>query len=167
MILRFIYTLFIGILLALFIGLGISSFYEAPKSPDYPPSLQYTKPMAPGENDSSYSARMQRDQEIYDKKSKAYNDLQETYNRNVSIFALISAIVVLTISLTLVHNLLLISDGLLLGGVFTLLYSVGRSFVTKDSKFEFIVVAVGLAIALILGYKKFIQQATIKPRKKK
>jgi hypothetical protein len=168
MVLRFIYTLFIGILLALFIGLGISTFYEKPKEPDYPSSLKYTRPMEPVDNpNGSYSAKIQREQEEYDSRWKEYTKHQETYMRNVSIIALISAIIVLTISLALVHNLLLISDGLLLGGVFTLLYSVGRSFQTQDTKFEFIVVTVGLIIALLLGYKKFIQPASPKKAKHK
>jgi hypothetical protein len=161
MVLRFIYTLFIGILLALFIGLGISAFYEKPKEPEYPNSIKYARPIEPAVSpDSTYSAKMLKEQEEYDKRWKDYNKIQETYNRNVSIIALTSAIVVLIISLTLVHNLLLISDGLLLGGVFTLLYSVGRSFQTQDTKFEFIVVSIGLVIALLLGYKKFIQPTT-------
>lgn len=156
MVLRFIYTIFIGILLSLFIGLGISTFYEKPKEPT-PVDYRYTKPLLPQEMDSSYSAKMEQGQIEQNKRWEAYSKQMETYTRNVSIISLAAAIIVLIISLALFQNLLLISDGLLLGGVFTLLYSVFRSFETKDSKFQFIVVTIGLIIALVLGYKKFIQ----------
>jgi hypothetical protein len=164
MVLRFIYTLFIGILLSLFIGLGISTFYEKPKEPT-PVAYPYTKPLPPQEMDSSYSAKMEQEQIEQNKRWEAYSKQMEVYNRNVSMISITAAIIILIISLTLVHNLLLISDGLLLGGVFTLLYSIFRSFETKDSKFQFIIVSVGLIIALVLGYKKFIQP-TVQPQKK-
>ena len=39
MALKIIYTLFIGILFAALVGVGISAFYESPKYPDYPSRL--------------------------------------------------------------------------------------------------------------------------------
>ena len=56
-------------------------------------------------------------------------------------------------------SILFIADGLLLGGVLTLLYSVIRGFGTEDNMFRFVVVSVGFAISLFLGYVKFIQPA--------
>ncbi len=164
MVLKAIYTIFIGILIAIFVGLGISTFYEKPVSPEYPTRLKY-QPLPQENMPASAAADQQKEQAAYDIQWKAYEKSMEIYNRNASIIALTSAIIILVISLTLVHNLLLISDGLLLGGVFTLLYSLFRSFQTNDSKFEFIVVSIGLAIALMLGYKKFIKTST-KSKKK-
>jgi hypothetical protein len=166
MALRAFYTLFIGILIALFVGLGISTFYERPKPPEYKETPYARTLPVDYEKDGTTSAQMQKEQAAYDKKWQEYTKKNEVYNRDVSIIALVSSIIILVISLTLVQNLLLISDGLLLGGVFTLIYSLFRSFETRDSKFEFIVVSIGLAIALALGYKKFIK-STSKPKKKK
>lgn len=159
MILKFIYTLFIGILLALFVGFGIAAFYEEPKYPEPPVSLKYPAPY-PETKDSSFSAQIIRDQIKQEKIQKEFDKKIQLYNRNVSVIGLVAAIIFLVISLLLVKNLLLISDGLLLGGVFTLLYSIGRGFASQDSKFQFVTVTIGLIISLVLGYIKFIKPIT-------
>lgn len=159
MILKFIYTLFIGILLALFIGFGIAAFYEEPKYPEPPVSLKYPLSLSPETKDSTFSARLTEDQMRQEKLQKDFQTNLQIYNRNVSVMVMIAAMVYLVISLILSQKLLLISDGLLLGGVFTLLYSIGRGFGSNDNKFQFIVVTIGLIIALALGYIKFIKTA--------
>lgn len=161
-ILKYIYTLFIGILLALFVGVGIAAFYKTPKFPEYPMSLKYTQPIPPAPNSPQASAdaeKMRQDQISFDREQKVYQDASEKYQRNVSIIALIAAIIFLVISLTAIRKLLVITDGVLLGGVFTLVYSIVRGFQTTDTMFRFIVVSVGLVIALALGYIKFIKPA--------
>jgi len=51
----------------------------------------------------------------------------------------------------------MIADGILLGGVFTTAYGIIRGFMSDSSQFRFLVVTMGLLIALILGYVKFIR----------
>lgn len=160
MILKFIYTLFIGILLVLFVGFGIAAFYEEPKYPEYPARLQYSKPAYDLEKQTSEEAQLREEQIKFDKTQKDFQKELETYNRNVSVIGLVAAILYLIISLLLAKKLLLISDGLLLGGVFTLLYSIVRGFASHDNKFQFITVAIGLIISLVLGYIKFIKPIT-------
>lgn len=157
MILKFIYTLFIGILLSLFVGFGIAAFYEKPKYPEPPISLRYATPIYPEAKESTYSAQITKDQIRQEKVQQEFQKKLEIYNRNVSVIGLIAAIIYMVISLMLLKKLLLISDGLLLGGVFTLLYSIGRGFATNDNKFQFLTVTIGLIISLILGYIKFIK----------
>ena len=78
------------------------------------------------------------------------------YNRNVSAAAAVGAIVMLALGVTVLRRIALFSDGFLLGGVVTFAYSVLRGFGAEDNMFRFIVVAVGLAIALALGYVRFV-----------
>lgn len=165
MVLKFIYTLFIGILLALFVGFGIAAFYEEPKYPEPPFNLKYSTPVYPETKDSTISAQIRADQIKQDKIEKNFQNNLSIYNRNVSVIVLAAAIIFLIISLTLAKRLLLISDGLLLGGVFTLLYSIGRGFGSHDNKFQFIIVTIGLIISLILGYLKFIKPLSIENEK--
>ena len=54
-------------------------------------------------------------------------------------------------------HLLVIADGAMIGGIFTLLYSIIRGFQADDAQFRFVLVTVGLIIALVLGYLKFIR----------
>jgi len=63
----------------------------------------------------------------------------------------------LILSLVLQKKIDMLSDGLLLGGVFTLIYSIFRSFGGNDSRYSFAVVSVGLILTMVLGYIKFIQ----------
>lgn len=158
-----IYTFFIGILAAVFIGVGIDAFYPAPEYPEPPATLKVgyieRETTATGElveQPEVDKAALVKQQEEYDKEVEKYRGIESAYNRNVSIIALVSAVVLLTISLTLLQHLMLISDGILLGGVFTLLYSVVRVFGSDDNQIRFVVVAVGLAVSLVLGYVKFI-----------
>ena len=98
----------------------------------------------------------------FDEKVKVYEDEMKFYNRNVSIIALISAIVILMLSLTFSRKLMVVADGLLLGGVITLLYSVARVFGSGDDKLRFLIVTISLGVALILGYFKFIKESSVK-----
>ena len=162
MILKYIYTVFLGILLATFVGVGIAAFYPQPKYPQYPPMFapQAVKPFSEAQNDSTQAALLQKQEQESYRISQDFQKLSEDYNKNVSVISLTSAIIILLLSLTLVKNLIYIADGTLLGGVLTLLYSIVRGFGSQDDMFRFVVVTIGLLIALILGYIKFIKPST-------
>lgn len=145
-----IYTFFLGILLALFIGFGINTFYTAPSSPEYPNELNsYSK---------EYSEEREATQKAYDKKVDDYNKKMQPYNRNVSIITLASAVVLLAVSIATEKRGSTISNGVMLGGLFTLLYSIGRGIASQNSKYIFAVIAIDLAIVLYLGYRRFSAQ---------
>lgn len=166
MILKYIYTVFLGVLLATFVGVGIAAFYPEPKYPEFPPIFPRTTKTLVEVEDSTSSAVLRKQEEESYRISQEFQKLSQEYNKNVSIMSLVGAIAILLVSLTLVRNLTYIADGVLLGGVLTLLYSIVRGFGSQDNMFRFFVVAIGLAIALILGYIKFIkpsQSAAKKP----
>jgi len=151
MALKLIYTLFLGLLVALFVGLGIDAFYEGPKAPDYPSELSLQK------TDCGEYPELKAEQEKFDQDMKDFNEKSKAYNRNVSILSLAFAILILIASLTLFSKIKLIADGILLGGTFTTVYSIIRGLMSENSKFRFLIVTVGLIIALVLGYIKFIR----------
>ena len=155
--LRIIYTFFIGIFFAIFIGVGISAFYPGPKYPDMPAVLKYCSPeiAQTAEKFNEYTIQSKQ----FDQAEKTYMQAEQLYNRNVSTIAIIAAIILVTASLTLFKTILLLADGILLGGVLTLGYSVIRGFGAEDNMFRFIIVSIGLIISLVLGWVKFIQPA--------
>lgn len=155
MVLKLIYTFLIGIFLAVFVGVGIAAFYPGPKRPETPSSIKYG--FSETDKKEALSAEYKAEIEKYDQAEKEYQLQSQTYNKNVSIYSLIASILIVITSLTLFKNILFIADGLLLGGVLTLLYSVIRGFDTQDNMFRFIVVSIGLFISLFLGYAKFIK----------
>lgn len=152
---KVIYSIFIGVLFATFIGVGIQAFYPEPKYPEYPVELQYQGAKVPTESDNA----MEKQKE-YDKQIKDFQNVQNVYSRNVSIIALVSAIIALVISLTFMKSIMLIADGLMVGGLLTLIYSIIRGFSTQDNMFRFIVVTAGFIVSLVVGYIKFIRPAT-------
>lgn len=154
MTIKLLYTLLIGIFVVVFIGVGIAAFYPTPKYPEAPTSMKYG--YAEPEKEGKISEEAKAEMERYEQEQKDYQIKNKTYNRNVSIAALVFSIVIVVISLTLFKKIYLIADGLLLGGVLTLLYSVIRGFGSDDNMFRFVVVSVGLIISLFLGYVKFI-----------
>jgi hypothetical protein len=147
-----IYTIFLALLVALFVGLGIDAFYPGPQAPQYPVELQGVESCCE-ETPAQSELRIQ-----FDKAQREYEDAMKPYNRNVSIISLIAAIVILVLSLTLLGKIKMIADGILLGGVFTVVYSIIRGLMTQNSQFRFLIVTVGIIIAFILGYVKFIRR---------
>lgn len=154
MIIKFIYTIFLSLLIALFVGLGIDAFYPAPKSPTYPVVLEKV------ESCCEQTAEQRNAQIEFEQAQRKYQEDMLPYNRNVSIISLIAAIVILILSLTLLNKIKMIADGILLGGVFTTMYSIIRGMMTENSQFRFLLVTVGIIIAFILGYIKFIRSKT-------
>ena len=143
--------------MATFVGVGIAAFYPGPKEPEPPISVKYAPPCE-SFKDEATAQKIRGEQEEFDKIMKVYQTQNEKYSRNVSIASLLAAILILIISLTLFKKILLIADGLLLGGVLTLIYSIIRGFGSGDNMFRFLVVSAGMIIALFLGHLKFIRR---------
>ena len=51
----------------------------------------------------------------------------------------------------------MIADGILLGGVFVTAYGIIRGLMSDSSEFRFLIITIGLIVALVLGYIKFIR----------
>ncbi len=155
MLIKFIYTLFLALLIALFVGLGINTFYPGPEAPKYPLELDQVK------QGCEQTIEQQTLAKEFNQTQEKYMEELKPYNRNVSIISLVASIIILIFSLTLLTKIKMIADGILLGGVFTTIYGIIQGMMSQSSYFRFLVVVVGLIIALGLGYIKFIR-----PKKK-
>ena len=151
MLIKFIYTLFLALLVALFVGLGINTFYSGPKAPQYPVELEGV------ESCCEQTAEQTKIRADFDQAQRKYGEEMKPYSRNVSIISLAASIIILIISLTLLARIKMIADGILLGGVFTTFYGIIQGLIGGSSYFRFLIVVVGLIIALALGYIKFIR----------
>ncbi len=155
MLIKYVYIVFLGIILATFVGVGIAAFYKGPVYPETPAALKYERPY-PDYQTGTPSAEYIKEQEAFDAKSKQFQQDSNIYNRNVSMIALAFSVLMLVLSLSFFKKIPVIADGLLLGGVLTLAYSVVRGFNTNDDIYRFLVVGAGLSIAMVLGYLKFV-----------
>jgi len=154
--LKSIYIVFLGLIIALFVGLGIAAFYETPKEPRQSSVAQETNY---AKEPSEQALKAQKD---FENQMQDYNENKlGPYNRNVAIIALVLAVVILTIGLLFAKKFMILSDGILLGGVFTLIYSIIRAAGANNIRFTFVVVAVSLAVTLFLGFWKFLRRPEI------
>lgn len=147
-ILQILYSIFLGILIAVFIGVGINTFYSAPPAPKWPTELNYY-----GKEPSEAQIRIEK---AYAEKQRAYDEKMKPYNRNVSIIALIGAVSLVGVSLVFEKKLRVISDGLMAGGILTLMYGLGRGFASGDDKYSFVTISVALVLVLYLGFHRFV-----------
>jgi hypothetical protein len=141
-----VYTFFLGLLLAIFVGVGISAFYPSPKMPEYTISGPAfgTEP----------SKEEQAAQKKFEADMKAYNAASKPYNRNVSLIAMGLAVLLVVIGVVFSDRLRHLADGVMMGGLFTLMYSIGRSFASENTKIVFVVTSVGLAVVIYLGLRR-------------
>ena len=148
-----VYKIFVGLLLAAFVGVGIAAFAPEPRFPE--PPIAVMRPVAASER----SPETEREIEEHQRASREFRIELGVYSRNVSAVSAVAAIVMLVLSLTMLRRIDLFSDGFLLGGILTFGYSILRGFAAEDNMFRFVVVSIGLLIALGLGYVRFIRPA--------
>jgi hypothetical protein len=146
--LKLTYTFFLGILLAIFVAVGVITFYPSPKTVAYPVELSTPTP--------GLTTKQIALQKSYNLMSQQYDNDIKTYDRNTSIITLGAAVIFLVISIIFEKKIKIIADGVMLGGLFTLIYSIGRGFASQDTKYTFLAVTVDLVIVLYLGYHRFV-----------
>lgn len=159
--LTLIYSVFLGVLLAIFVGVSINTFYPGPTYPEYPETLAIY-------DGKEMTAEQKAIQKKFDEQSRQYNKDTKPYNRNVSLIVLGSAVLLLAVSLVLEkRGVKVIADGFMLGGLFSLVYSLGRGFAAQEDTYVFLIVTVALGVVLYLGYHRYVQPQSGKSAKKK
>jgi hypothetical protein len=78
---------------------------------------------------------------------------------NTSIILVVFATLVMGISLIRSDQLRVLSNGLLLGGLFTMVYGSGWVIASGSSIARFLVILFALAVTIALGYLKFVRGA--------
>ena len=98
MTIKLIYIIFTGVLLAIFVGVGIDAFYPTPEYPEMPMLLKlYNLPVDPI-CDPDISGQLENAQQTFDADNKIFEEKTSIYSGNVSIISLIAAIIILIIS---------------------------------------------------------------------
>ncbi len=154
-VLQVLYMLFLGIVIAALFGLGVDNFYPAPKAPEYPTILQnqqYKTVPTTAQTEAELAAQKQ-----YDSAQKQYTEDMKPYTRNVSIIVMVLAVLALAVSLTVLSRWEILANGFLLGGVFSMAYSIIQGMISEDTKFRFLVICLAALVTLVLGYVKFVR----------
>ena len=163
--LRTIFAFFLGLMLTAFVGVGVYTFNPPPNRFDNELRDLGRKEQAlrdartPNELTSadrdSLQAMERRRNELIDAAAAA----RIPWARTTAITLIVVATLAMAASLIGADRLQVISNGLLLGGLFTMLYGVGWIIATDTSVVRFVVITIALAITLALAYARFVRGA--------
>lgn len=163
--LQIIFSFFLGLMVTAFIGVGVYTFYPPPEEAlqEQMQTLYREQEDIQNFKDSTQlsaqdRARLAEVQSEIRKLEDVQREAREGWGRNTSIILITFATLVMSISLIRSDQLKVISNGLLLGGVFTMLYGTGWVIATGTSTARFWVMTLALAITLGLGYLKFVRE---------
>ena len=167
--LQIIFSIFLGLMVMAFIGVGVYTFYPPPDpvGQEELQDLYRQQEDVQRFKDPTALTDAERDRltEVQEKIRTVEDRLaaqREVWGRNTSIILIAFATLTMAISLIRSDQLPVISNGLLLGGVFTMIYGVGWIVATGTSYARFFVMTVALAITLVLGYIRFVWRRQLK-----
>jgi hypothetical protein len=86
-----------------------------------------------------------------------YTAAVDAWQLTVGIVLLVCATALLAASLFLPESGSVLSNGILLGGVFTMVYAVISAFIASASLLRFGVVALALVVTIGIGYARFVR----------
>lgn len=132
--------------MSFFVGFGIDAFYPAP---------QYPQAITDLYNTLATKTPTAAEQAQITNLEQAYQSALQAHNRVVTIVVTIAAVIFLGLSILLEAKNRVMANGIMLGGLFTLLYGAARGLGSQDSMITFITVGVGLAAVILIGLRRF------------
>lgn len=162
--LQTIFSFFLGLMVLAFIGVGVNTFYPSPADKYNKPRQEMSRrqealnrqaspgSFTPGERAQLDSLTAEQDA-LHDRQQAEVKD----WARVTSIILVLFATLALVVSLIRSEQLRVISNGLLLGGLFTMVYGVGWVIFSGSSVARFWVIFFALIVAIGLGYVKFVR----------
>jgi len=162
--LQTIFSFFLGLMVVALIGVGVNTFYQSP-SEKYQKEQQTLNRQMEALNiknpNGNTDAATKAENAALQAKMNALQDKIDTemkpWARNTSIILVLFATLVMTVSLIRSEQLRVLSNGLLLGGLFSMLYGAGWAIFSGNSVARFAVILFALVVALGLGYLKFVR----------
>lgn len=151
-VLRTVYTVLLGVLLALFVGLGVAAARPGPEAPEPAPELvaaQQSRELTP-EEEQRWAEHLRGHEEWEDRSAR--------HHRDVGLIALAGSVLLLVLSLLAERRRPVLAGGLLLGSLLGLLHSVVRSLLSQDTLVAFGVVTAALVQVLYVGYRRYVDR---------
>jgi hypothetical protein len=163
--LQTIFSFFLGLMVLAFIGVGVNTFYPEPSIAQQEEQqlwreMEAIQPKAVpgGELDADERARRDALQARLDQLRAEIEAAREIWARNTSIILVVFATGVMGVSLIRSDQLRVISNGLLLGGLFIMVYGTGWVIFSGKSTARFVVITFALLVTVGLGYLKFVRE---------
>jgi hypothetical protein len=170
--LQTLFAIFLGLMVTAFVGVGVYTFYPSPDAQSRGRIVSLDRQQQAIRNTRPENALTPADraeiQKITDERNRVQDASRastEAWGGRTSIILVALATLAMAISLIAAAQLPVISSGLLMGGVFTMLYGVGWVIVSGTSATRFIVMTFALMVTLALGYVRFVRRrAPAEPR---
>ena len=167
--LRTIFSFFLGLMLTAFIGVGAYTFHPPPTQLDdqlrdlgrREQAIRDARPadqLTPEDRAQLKVITDERDA-LQDTASAA----RKAWGRSTSIILIVLATVAMAFSLVRADELPVLSNGLLVGGVFTMIYGIGWIIASDRSIARFVVITLALLVTLALGYARFVRRGQAAP----
>lgn len=162
--LQVIFSFFLGLMVLAFIGVGVNTFYPSPaeqyqqRQQDLSQRMERLNVKQPtGSLTATEQAQLIRLQDAQNALQKRQDAAMKDWARVTSIIVVLFATVVMGVSLLLSEQLRVLSNGLLLGGIFTMVYGCGWVIFSGNSLARFVVITFALLVTIGLGYLKFVR----------
>lgn len=163
--LQTIFSFFLGLMVLAFIGVGVNTFYESPadkvqpQQDDIQRQIDALSVKSEGRSlDATDQAKMDKLQARQNELGRSIEAAMREWQRVTSIILILFATFVMGVSLVRSEQLRVVSNGLLLGGLFTMLYGTGWVIFSGNSTTRFVAITFALLVALGLGYLKFVRE---------
>ena len=163
--LQTIFSFFLGLMVLAFIGVGVNTFYPSPATQQQKAQQEISRQIeainTANQNkslDATAQAQLKRLQDQQNALQDRIDGAMKDWARTTSIILVIFATLVMGVSLIRSEQLKVISNGLLLGGLFTMVYGVGWVIFSGNSVARFWVIAFALLVTIGLGWVKFVRQ---------
>ncbi|MDD3480985.1 MAG: hypothetical protein PHW75_02055 [Patescibacteria group bacterium] len=147
-ILGIIYTLILAVIIAVFVGVTLNTFYP---TPDYPDKDVFEN--VEHEDREPTKAEIAEDEA----QMNEYEDEMQGWSQIASVVILVSATALVALGLFMSDKMPIIPNGILLGGLFTLFYGVILGFQSNERYLIFGVTTASLVVIISAGYLKFVK----------
>jgi hypothetical protein len=163
--LQTIFSFFLGLMVVALVGVGTNTLLPSP-SEKYDQQLQELNRQLEGyymksSGESVLTVAEQAEFEAIQEEIAELNATVEAetrdWARTSSIILVVFATLVMSISLIKGEQLKVLSNGLLLGGIFTMVYGAGWAVFSGSSPIRLAVIAFALVVTIGLGYLKFVR----------
>lgn len=161
-----IFGIFLGLMVTAFIGVGVYTYYPSPAERHSERIRELNRQQqaiaaskAPEALTADDRARMQA---LTDERDGLLDDNHEAargWGLRTSMILIALATLTMAVPLAAAPQVPVIGNGLLLGGVFTMIYGVGWIVTTETSGARFAVITGALLITLAMGYVRFVRGA--------
>ncbi len=171
-VLQAIFAVFLGLMITAVVGVGVYTFHPNPgeESQEQIQALYDERAAIDGCNtptpeqcrtwDQLTTAEKARTKAIDAQVTTLQRASEESSSRwrmSTSVILIVLATILMAVALALGDSVAVLSNGILLGGLFTMLYGVGWGLASGNSITRFLVLVVALVVSLVLGYLKFVR----------